>query len=1425
MIKHTTFCGIILFAVLFMPLLTCAKDKIADKMLSNSSQGREFFIAFPKNDVADQPDPYLEIYVTSEYDTEVTLEYSATNQITTKQIKAYEITTFSTTFHELSYDMEIFDSEIPLEMGIRLYADHPISVYAMNGKHVSSEGYLAIPVSSWGTHYIHNSWYDYALENKLGGKDRPWASGFVITAAEDKTTVTINLRGRGGNLAKTEGGREIGDIFSVTLDKGEIYMVCGDGTTRGVFDISGSEIKSTKPIGLISFCQRGTLPAKEMLLGYDHLIEMLPPVSAWGKKYISVEYARPSEKGDMFRIVALEDNTNWKVEWYDKSTGARINSKQGTIKKGGEFWEYYNDYTPRGAPGVESIRGMSVFEADKPILVMQYCYSHRWDEDRNFDPFMIIVTPEEQFTQTTVFQTPSNKEFLNNHFNIIVYQDPEDTELKDLKSVILDDIPIYQRNPQILVNHITNTDLYWAKIDVEPGVHKVTSDTKFSGYIYGFTDVDSYGWPACMNIRDLSIIDTVPPALSSTVKCGDYDYTVTELVNGDADDDPRQVDQAIEFIELSDDSYNYEIVYEEEFNAWPKKYEVPFRVQVVDKSKDAFAILQATDYYKNYSVDTLVYKADKLETIPSSMDFGKLRVNKTKEISGSLKNANDGILTITEIKFASGSDYSVSSGSIPPEISLNKGDTHDFTIKYTPLNECNDQNDFDYDTLLILTECSEFKIPVQGLAVMPKIKVADWDAGQVIVNTKVCMEEQNHLGLKLENTGSDTLIITGIKQASAPFELSQPYTPPLDIFIPPFQGEDSYVYLKSVCFTPTDTIEYKIDVLFESNAGTGDSISEWKGEGLSTGPYVTPYDWRERRVKTMNSAQVYIRNSGNISVFVNGLRLKKEKDVNFRIVSADPDPRGSRIELQPESGTQGVREIVVEVEFVPSDEAAFSNQVIPEFDIMHNIEDGSIYGTIEGIGIRPHIDAAGYEFQPPILKGTTHEDEGNVTIKSISPSADLWIEDIKFIGKKQTEFSWINTPPSKVTVNRGEELVLPLSFTPDGLLRRSVEVEITHDAADGPDEHPLVKDTVEIVGHAFEIGLIVDSLDFGHVSTCDNPVIKLKLENTSSTNDITIENIVLISGDLDLFEIDAQYPIEIATQSTIDIPVKFSPVTSGSYSATAQIYTDLGNDIKVNDYYAEFKGDGYIAPITFDMVNWTLEEQSARSMPLFPGAIAPMEIRAGSSNWKDAEFVEFEATVYYNPEYMKYNNLRKGGLLDDTWEISATEESIDPDLSRLIITGNGSTPVNADGILVIPEFVLLLKDDYIYEPGIQDISIGEKDACTDRTLLPGFIEMEYCVRDIRGLIISDQRYALHSINPNPVSEDIVSVKYDIALKGYTKIELVNSVGETIANPVNSIVDPGAYELLLQTDKLASGIYYIKMSSGPYTKTKKLIISK
>ncbi len=813
--------------------------KISEMLASDVTLGTEYWIAIPPNEINPFPVDELEIYVASAYETEIEVYDAAGSKTYKRKLMPYEIRTLSDKRGETNWTWEVRDAEKVVKQGIRIIAARPISVYVLNSKTTTSDGYMAIPVSAWGTEYVATTYYDFR-------EFKQWGGGFIVVGREGGTEVTIQLRGVGANEAKTSGGRSLnGQPFTVLLDEGDVYMVKGDATTRGVFDLTGSKITSNRPIGLISFHERTTMP--NLLIngnGRNHLAEMTPPTSTWGKRYASLELQRENRngqgKGDVFRVIARDSNTTWSLKYYDRQSQKPLGQQGGLIAKAGEFV----DLAQAAAPTTLT-HGYAVWEADKPIFVMQYSCSSSWDGDPILDPFMMNVTPEEQFVTSAIFQCPTAAKFSKNRLNLIVKTDTASTNLIDnLKSLEIDGIPVWKhpsaQSPTLLFNKMPG-GLYWTTLDfgAESRAHRITSNgaVKFGGYVYGYGAVDAYGWPIISAGTDLRFIDTMPPVISRTQECGTFTCEVSELRN--IPDPPRSVpmesDQIETGVALIDTmpgagnvNYKLELLTDQSFPRVTSYKKFKYALKVINPNLDARCVYFVRDWAGNQTLDTCEYSVPRIGVDINLIDFGKTRLQSKVERDVVVRNPSMSDLVIKACSLKRGARFTIvrSSSSLPDV--LQAGDSLVITLRYDAAEETTDlTQDFDLDTLVVSSTCADTRVPVRGITAEPRITVEDYDAGVVLPSELVCKSG----GLRVTNPGSDTLVITRVTGlAGTNFSLTPAALTALPYVIPP----GSFYQVQDLCYRRTDQGSDSIQVEFISNAEGPKAYSIWRGSTVTT---------------------------------------------------------------------------------------------------------------------------------------------------------------------------------------------------------------------------------------------------------------------------------------------------------------------------------------------------------------------------------------------------------------------------------------------------------------------------------------------------------------------------------------------------------------------------------------------------------------
>ncbi|GIV56049.1 MAG: hypothetical protein KatS3mg040_0817 [Candidatus Kapaibacterium sp.] len=1412
----------------------------AAELLTNGSQGKEFYFCFPLNDSPQQPVTAREIYVTSSRNTRFRYEIPGLGFQKVFNVQAMRVTVL--TLRDVPMP-EAEESEVPLDLAVRIVADDPVSVYVYNGKQVSSDGYLAIPVQSWGNEYIHLGWPDFR-------EFRNWKGGFAIVAAYRDTRVSIELRkpnigDHGITSARTEKGRRYGATWTVTLQPGQCYLVQGDGTTRGEFDLSGSIVRANKPIGFISYHQRTMVPSFDIFNGRDHMIEMIPPTSMWGRSYVSIEYERGGY-GDFFRVVALQDGTNIVCTTYDFRTKQKLEEFIMPGLKRGEVRSLPDAGLVVTGPGqATGVRGMSVWKSNKPFFLMQYSASAEWDNNNMFDPFMIYVVPIEQYTKATIFQAPSNPAYSRHRFNLIVSADINDPEQKDLRSIKVDGVPVTTLAPDILGNRIPGTNFHYARLFVNNGAHLIEGNAPFGGYIYGWGSFDSYGWPAATAYRRLDEFDTIPPPLSREQECGDYIYTARETgqdfpINDTLNHIGTGIN-AIDFVE-GKPSFNYAIELLEADgnlitdNILPQDQKnsiVKFRLRVIDKTKDAQAYFYVGDRALNFSYDSVFWVAPKVSIRPNPIDAGNVRVGRSTEITATITNNADSTFLITDLRLKKGSAFAIVEPTIPPGgLALYPRQSIQVRLRYTPQTEHVRDNERDEDSLLVVEQCAPFAVQVLGRGIQPHIIVDDWDAGTVPSGQSRCHSQQLARGLRIRNPGTDTLTITDIDRSTIqpPFSLTDPTDPPLPITIPP-GGE---VFLKEMCFAPTNDSTFSITVRFMSDApGSGGDKpwSEWKGQSISPGPIVIGNSWGRVRLGTTKVLNGLVRNDGQDQVQCTAVYLPANEQ-NFRIVGADRQPPFT---LFP-NGQDVVR---VQIACTPQAEFDLTSRLLGDFTGV-----GTRSDALTAFGYLEKIEATGAIFRTPILVGTTTQSQaGNteqfVTITNTSQSADLRVYAVELLPTRDPnrnlypeDFQLLDALQDATLPIGAAPALLAVQFRPSGTGERKALVRILHNAEPPvPEPTGQAETIVELIGYGYTVNQpTLEGYDFGSVTTCDQPLGAATVTNTAPAgtpaSDVEVIGATILGPDAAYFALESPptpaNPLVVSAGQTRPIAVRFLPDQPRGYSAFIRVEY-RGGDADT----AELRGVGYVIPI---------EVRTTFDSPLFnfrSGNDAGAQVQVRSLNWGGAQVYGFDIRVRYNAKQLLYvpNSITRGEVLDATWQLTA-QESLDGTTStaELLIQGRGQTPIAANGAVATLRFTVLISD--LAEQRFATTAIAEcipygagnsERRCVIPTVLGDSLLPTTCFIDGRFVKVSTTTFSIVDVSPHPATSDAVTIRFGVGFDAPTSIRFYDALGNPVRTVLDGELSAGTYQLDVPIADMSSGLYFVRYESGPVRITRQLLI--
>lgn len=455
--------------------------------------GREFYVAFGENQGSSEANNSMQLYITSEYRTSCRVEVPAIGFDKTFIVEPKKITVVDLPHDRSWQTVELTDADNERAVSgksVHVLADTDVTVYGLNHKSQSSDAFLAFPIDALGTEYITIN-YPVCTPQPQKDIDASFnasyvtASEFWIVATENATSVTITPTGI------TKAGRTAGSKISVELQKGDIYLVQGDASSYNG-DLTGSQIVADKPIAVFSGHVRADIPQfyrnpNSQYNSRDHLVEQLPPVSAWGDSGVVVPFsASKSILPDVVRIVASEDKT---LLTFNGGTGTAMINR-------GEVFE------------IPTLSGPVAITSTHPILIGQYMHSSIEIARAHGDPALAIIYPFDQFDSSYTFISVQNNAYSDNFINIVITPD-------GVKDITLDG----KQLAASLFKPIGGTSYYYAQINLDDpnnafqpgqGAHIIRSSVPFGITVYGLGEVDSYAYPGGTSIK----------VLSSAVECG-----------------------------------------------------------------------------------------------------------------------------------------------------------------------------------------------------------------------------------------------------------------------------------------------------------------------------------------------------------------------------------------------------------------------------------------------------------------------------------------------------------------------------------------------------------------------------------------------------------------------------------------------------------------------------------------------------------------------------------------------------------------------------------------------------------------------------------------------------------------------------------------------------------------------------------------
>lgn len=1326
------------------------KGEVRSSLLGSNAEGTHFMVGFMQNEINDgYYSAYQTLQIASRLSATVTL-ISPEGDTTKFTLQPYQVITIA-----VPPEYECHDEGVE-HNGIEILSTRPISVYGFSSKVQTSEGYLALPINSWGTSYVTACYkldqYDYDPKDGGGSNLRPRRGEFAVIAAEDNTVVTVYPS------TKTFGGAAKGGAYSKTLNKGDIFQVQDGGEYRGYSDLSGSIVTSNKPVGVLSGHVRAAVPY--VYNTKDHLIEMLPPVNALGKQYIVVPYGGRMG-GDQIRVVSA-DVSGVSVT-FANSTG----STTRTLATLGDYTDW-------------DLQEVTAITANRPILVVQYSKSQGADprntdtidsNNVNFDPNMVVITPQEQFVNAAVFQTlpnvapnsnwnfPRGTKQFDHHFVTIVAERAQFASLQiDGKQLAL--------QPGIISGVVPTLPQYqWATFEASDGkVHVITGDALFGGYVYGLGSADSYAWPVGSGLRKTNVVDKNAPTLAVRKVCGAYEITAKDSGVSESGLLAVRLDSAASTNAHFDAGI---LIRGDEMSLGT--------ISLVDPTKSGHARIIAEDLAHNLDTLELDITAAKLTFTPALVDISPVEPNVIDRRVFTIKNEGSDPIVIDSLILLKGIPFSLDPYPIRG-YTLNPGASLQVTVYfYSKVARSYE------DTVIFSAACQRYMIPVHAGMVVPDIVTHDLDFGDLRLETERCMT------LVVRNTGLGSLRIDSVVFASGAFSSPDfPLARPIEV-----AGGDSVRF--TICFTPNDTLDFADSVTFYSNADTV-VASHLKGRGIYPRLTITGYDFGDVQIGDTTCASVIIANLGSDTAHLT--------DLSLALPAGFLPDRGALPADIPPGDSLWLR-----VCFVPGAEQLYQTEIIGRrTDVLTPEPVNELRGS--GYVLIATLDSCDWRRRD--ISST------NDSIIYVVNRADHPIE-IRDVQLWAGDFGDFHVDPlaAAVMLGVGDSLPVNARFSPTLPGLRSALV-IAHTSARG-------KDSV-IQGLLSGFALIALSHDTAEFDA--RPMYSCDLRQ----GHVTIYN-------------DGNMPLTLEAIALQTTP----PLVT--LNAPAPGYVIPEGDSLVIDFICNLGG---YQGVTSWTISWSFKEMplqpferafTVESHEQFYGivAITPRQVGIGdnfdlkvsvdSVFWRGLPQGKVNLEVLYNPTIAHFDLER--------WQKIVAIAATDPNAKW---TANGNPLIDQAGKVVL-EFVPLRN----LEATLDSVTfltlpfrgyLGNSEADTLRVTMstgqshcvpPAVAQAPYQLDSICGLAtrlfeVTGDAYKLNQNTPNPSSRS-TDITFTLGMEAQTRLEVFSVDGRLIQILIDRTLPAGDYTIPFVTEGQASGLYYYRLVSGPYSAMRSMLIAK
>lgn len=1027
-------------------ILTCTsyaqEERIVPRSQGSSFEGHHFYIGFMRNELEGNRTeaPYLKVFIATSVQSKVSITFPRFLNTDTYTIIGDTVLTIDITgFDQIT--AEATESEVPRYNLIEITSDQKINVSAISSYYLSTDGYSALPVPNWGKEYVIMSMGNdqyiprFSANGNIVTDTTPRSGEFLVMASQDSTLVQFRPRVRTMRHDSDE-------FVSVYLMKGQSYLVqSSDSLLKGYGDLTGTIVRSDKPIGVLSGHMRTSVPL--LSLGpnspiddsKDFLIEMLFPTKIWGKNYATFPFSIQAD-GDLVRVTCIEPNTVFTIN-------SRTYKSSFILRNPGDWEEFY----PVGQS--------TSWTSDKPISIVQYMPTSLY-RNQFFDPAMVVIPPIEQYISRSVFTIlpfPIERydRFGYNFINIVC-------EPSAVSSLKLDGTLVVANNPDLAIQKIFGMNLNFISIPLQPGVHRLSADTgKFSGIIYGVGQEDSYAYPLGLSLYKSSIQDSIPPVFNYSDDCGSIKIFAKE----------RLTDSTVGLEDIkviTDSTTNFQWTIK---STTDSSVSAEINAKPIDYNHDGVILVETRDKLGNGRRLKYTFNALTID-VRSNIIFKSVSWLDSICERVVVKNYGTDTIFFNGGKLSGDKRVNFYEGEPQPK-QLAPNDSIVFTVCFKPLGDSTELKAM----LSLSLPCDRiYNIPVLGKVAALSIDTLGWDFGKVLVGDTVCS-----VGLII-NDGNKPIDIFSLK--------IEPFEPSMVIDtagLLPVTLEPGDTLKIPVCFIPTELRKIVRTGIAVNSFNLTDNTVTFQGEGVAPQVESVKFDWQKVRTSTEHDSIVMFVNHGSYDAYV-----------NYVSASGDTSYLNSGAEIVlPYNLRPFIDTLRIATKFIPPSVTTYHSAYT--FEVTNWKPHKPVTLTLDGQGTQPTIKTFNVDFDTIAYRRT--KDTTAIVITS-GGNEDLTIDTMILASGDISSFIIENQYLGSKKLPVNTNFTLPIRFAPSHLGLNTAEILVINDAL------PAYKrDTARIILRGFAISIDTFTYSFDmllptSLYACTSDTITIDLKNTGN---------------------------------------------------------------------------------------------------------------------------------------------------------------------------------------------------------------------------------------------------------------------------------------------------------------------------------------